>query len=358
MLVFRANVNASLLIIELCVHAYAAVGVESPPLFYLLHFSIWSCPGQLVSVRAPRRFHLMGLDRMRLCYVLPLAIIASFPTDRSSSRFAPRSGHSGRTGGSYTNHSAQSGHSSYRTHDSYSARNGSSSYNSSLSKPENRYQDRTTSQSSASQAPIPNLGEKRNYSQSSLSSTSSYHQLSKISKPSWGDSSAQSAYSQAVPQVSAAPQSVQINGWNNSSQSWGKNSLPTLLSATNQAPGNNQWSNSSAYVPAPLSSQMAPVAAKSIPDYSQMPPPTLQSAKVAPVYHTPLPPQPPSASSQPAKPAAYVPQPPKQSSSYVPQPPAPAGYAPYVSQAPPAYPQLPPQTWSQGSWPSQQYPGY
>ncbi|KAL5112730.1 putative ATP-dependent RNA helicase DDX5 [Taenia crassiceps] len=268
--------------------------------------------------------------------------------DRSSSRFAPRSGHSGRTGGSYTNHSAQGGHSSYRTHDSYSARNGSSSYNSSLSKPETRYQDRTTSQSSASQAPIPNLGEKRNYSQSSLSSTSSYHQLPKISKPSWVDSSAQSAYSQAVPQVSATPQGVQINGWNNPSQSWEKSNLPTLLSATNQAPSNNQWSNSSAYVPAPLSSQMAPVAAKSIPGYSQMPPPTVPPAKVAPVYHTPLPPQTPSAVSQPAKSAAYVPQPPKQSSSYVPQPPTPAGYAQYVSQAPPAYPQLPPQTWSQG----------
>uniref|UniRef100_A0A5K3EJK3 RNA helicase n=1 Tax=Mesocestoides corti TaxID=53468 RepID=A0A5K3EJK3_MESCO len=245
-------------------------------------------------------------------------------SDRGSSRFAPRSGHSGRPSSSYMTHDSQSGQQPYRgEHHAYPLRSGGSTYNSSTSKPGNSYQDRTVPQTSTLQAPSASVGEKRNFSQSSLGSTGSYQPPSKVSKTSWGDSSAQSGYTQPTP--TAPP--PQANGWNNSS--WAKTSQPPPpppSSSTNQASINSQWS-AGPYPSNPAPSQPS-LSSKVTHNYSQLPPPP-QSAAAVSAYPAPPPP-----SNQQTKPANYVAQPP-------------SGYAQFVSQVPGVYPQAS-QAWPQG----------
>ena len=326
-----------------------------PTCTFCLNVSLRSCQGQCVypcSAAVP-------LKASAGCYhyFFIFAIIASFSADRGSSRFTPRSGFAGRTGGSYANYSARGGH-------SYSSRNEGSNYNSGISKPDNRYQDRSMLQGSTAQTSLPNLGEKRSFSQASLNTSGSYQLPAKISKSGWGNTGT-STYPQGVSQVQNAPQEVASNNWSGSPQSWGKTIQQTIPASSIQVSTNNQWSkntnNNSVYNPAPMSSQVVSMSAKPVTGFSQPPPPTISSASgIGAAYQSP--PPPPPVVSQPLKSAAFVPQLPKQPANYVAQPPPPptAGYTQYMNQAPPGYPQVPPQAWSQSSWPQSQqhYPGY
>lgn len=244
--------------------------------------------------------------------------VTSFSADRGSSRFGPRSGPPGRSGGSH--YMSHNGASQYNGGQHvYPLRSGGPTY--SLG---DNYQGRGSHPTASAQPPPANLGEKRNYSQSSLSSTGSYHQPAKVGRTNWNEAPPQSnGYSQAA--NAPAP-------WNGASHAWpqgGQPPPPPPPSAAKVAQNGNSYAAQQPQVSSTSYSQPA-ATAQAYPGSTTVPPP----------------PPPPASKQQPAQAA----QPAYGAQS--------AAYAQYMGQGmPAAYPQAP-QAWPQQAWPSQAYPGY
>ncbi|VUZ55240.1 unnamed protein product [Hymenolepis diminuta] len=242
--------------------------------------------------------------------------------DRTNSRYAPRSSNYGRGTSNYRARGSTSGHYSTRSHDSYEG----------MAKPTERG-SRFTSAVMPPHSHGPKLGEKRDYSHTSLgdsSNTGSYQQSLKFNRSDWDSN---------VPKTIAK---ITYGGWHSSSYKQPESNTASAATTVAQPPVRMTWSN--AYS---VSSGMAV-------NYSQPPPPPPQS------YQTPPPPPPPTQSDKKQSSAA---------STYIQQQAAPAalpaGYAQYMNQAPPGYPQVPPppSTWASGAWPppppgTQQYSSY
>lgn len=257
--------------------------------------------------------------------------MTSFSADRGSSRYGSRSGPHGRSGGSH--YMSHVGSSQFNGDQHvYSLRDGAPTYSLSGPKQTDNYHSNRVSQPQSGvtataappQMPPANLGEKRNYSQSSLSGSASYPSQTKVSR--WGDAPSQQQHGYAPTAQLPPPPSAQANGY----QAWTPSSqLPTPPLHPSKAPpsGGTQWNNY------PVAQQTASAA------YAQ---PAAYSSTVTAAP----PPPPPTASAQNSQ------QVPTAQSGYGAQT---APYTQYgVGQAgASAYPQA-----YQQSWPTQPYSGY
>ncbi|VDN97504.1 unnamed protein product [Rodentolepis nana] len=237
--------------------------------------------------------------------------------DRTNSRYASRSSNYGRGTSNYKARGSASIHYTTGSHNSYDGMDKSAERESRYTKPSHSHQ--------------PKVGEKRDYSHSSIdeiSNPGTYQQSLKYSKTDWDSN------------VSKTPADITYDGWHSSSYKQSE-SKTASAGTTAQPPVRMTWPNSYSGPPG--------IAV----NYNQPPPPPPQSYQ----SHPP-PPLPPHCEK-------------KQSStlpSYIQQQAAPAalpaGYVHYMNQAPPSYPQVPPPgTWAPSAWPppppeNQQYPSY